>query len=222
MVPLARPTGGTLFLDEIGELPLELQPKLLRVLENKSYRRVGGTEELPANVRIVTATHRELSQMVKERKFREDLFFRLFVLPMVISPLRTRMEDLELLVEVFLREFSPPGTPKKIHPEALKKLRAHPFPGNVRELRNVLLRGVVLSKGEEIGAEDLLFPENFSKENDLDIPLGLVKLEEMERKMVQRALTVHSWNKSQAAESLGIAKSTLFAKIKLYGLEEKR
>ncbi len=215
-------SGGTLFLDEIGELPLELQPKLLRVLEDKTYRRVGGMEEIAADVRVVAATHRDLSDLVKTGKFREDLFFRLFVLPIQVPPLRARLEDLQLLVEDFLKEFSPPGSAKKITPLAMEKLKSHRFPGNVRELRNVLLRGVVLAQGEEIDEQDIRYPENFSENPDKWEPMGLEKLEELEKRMVLKALNTHEGNKSKAAEALGIAKSTLFAKIKLYGLEEKR
>ncbi len=209
--------GGTLFLDEIGELPVELQPKLLRVLENRRYRRVGGDEELNADVRIVAATHRDLAAAVREGRFREDLFFRLFVMPMFLPPLRDRREDLPLLCEQFLREFST-ASPKRLGAEALDKLKQHDYPGNIRELRNVLLRAVILAKGETLKAEDIVFPQEFGGGRGV----ALETLEEMERRLVLKALTAAAWNKAKAAEALGVAKSTLFAKIKLYDLQEPR
>ncbi len=211
--------GGTLFLDEIGELPLELQPKLLRVLENSSYRRVGGHQELKANVRVVAATHRDLAKLVKEKRFRQDLFFRLFVLPIQIPPLRERLDDLNLLIKVFLKEFSPNETTKTLSSDALEKLKNNLYPGNVRELRNVLLRSVILSNQNEIGAEDILFPHEALSENQ-GSELALEKLESMEQRLIHQTLKSCKWNKTLAAKSLGIAKSTLFTKIRLYGLEE--
>jgi len=214
--------GGTLFLDEIGELPLELQPKLLRVLENKTYRRVGGQEELRTDVRIVAATHRDLATLVKEKKFREDLFFRLFVLPIIVPALRDHREDIPLLANTFLREFSPAGVTKTLSVKALGKLKAHAFPGNIREFRNILMRSVFLSTQKEIRGEDILFPENLAGPSRREfIFSGIEKLEDMEKKLVLKALLAHDWNKARAAESLGIAKSTLFSKIKIYDLESK-
>lgn len=214
--------GGTLFLDEIGELPLELQPKLLRVLENHQYRRVGGSDELHSDARIIAATHRDLSAMVRNKKFREDLFFRLFVLPLSVPSLREHLEDLPLLVQTFLEEFSP-GVPKSLSSEALKKLLGHGFPGNVRELRNILLRASLMSRGDEIQVEDILFPESLSGVGESEeFPFkGIEKIEEMEKVLILKALQAHSWNKAQTAKSLGIAKSTLFSKIKVYQLESQ-
>lgn len=215
--------GGTLFLDEIGELPLDLQPKLLRVLENRSYRRVGGSEEIASDARIVAATHRDLAELVRQKKFREDLFFRLFVLPLSVPSLREHLEDLPLLVECFLEEFSP-GSVKPLSAGALEKLKSHSFPGNVRELRNVLLRASLLAKSEVLKAEDIIFPESFSDESEevQNKFQGIEKIEEMEKQLILKSLIAHQWNKAQAAQSLGIAKSTLFSKIKLYQLEEMR
>ncbi|MDX1386092.1 MAG: sigma 54-interacting transcriptional regulator [bacterium] len=213
--------GGTLFLDEVGELPLDLQPKLVRVLENKTYRRVGGSEELRAEVRVVAATHRNLAKLVQEKKFREDLFFRLFVLPIPVPALREHAEDIPLLAQNFLKEFCPPGQNKRLSQTAASKLESYTFPGNIREFRNVMMRAVLLSQGEEIQEEEIIFPEGVGgeetapQENFKDIET----LEAMERKMVEKALKHHKWNKAKAAEALGIAKSTLFSKIKLYGLE---
>ncbi len=215
--------GGTLFLDEIGELPLDLQPKLLRVLENRTYRRVGGSEELNSDVRIVAATHRDLAELVRQKAFREDLFFRLFVLPLPVPRLRDHLDDIPLLTETFLKEFSPTGA-KPLTVDASQKLRNHPYPGNVRELRNVILRASLMARGKQIEAADIVFPDNFNEAGQDDVLLfqGIERLEEMEKKLILQSLVAHKWNKAQAAQSLGIAKSTLFSKIKLYQLEQNR
>jgi DNA-binding NtrC family response regulator/pSer/pThr/pTyr-binding forkhead associated (FHA) protein len=215
--------GGTLFLDEIGELPLGLQPKLLRVLENKTYRRIGGAEELRSEVRIIAATHRDLAAAVQENRFREDLFFRLFVLPIHLPPLRERKEDIPLLVRSFLEEFSTSSTAKVLSPAAMARLMEHPYSGNVRELRNVLLRSMILSPGNKIDAQDLSFPQDFNKYSPRSQSLSspLERLEDMEKRLILKALTTHNWNKARAAEALGIAKSTLFSKIKLYQLQDQ-
>ncbi|HKY62368.1 MAG TPA: sigma 54-interacting transcriptional regulator [bacterium] len=213
--------GGTLFLDEVGELPLELQPKLLRVLENRTYRRVGGIEELSADVRVVAATHRDLAKAVQEKRFREDLFFRLFVMPVYLPPLRDRKEDIALLCESFLKEFASGSGVKELSPAGLARVREHLFPGNVRELRNLLLRAMILASGPQIEPQDLVFPnETGSVAPSAGVPLE--SLEEMEKRLVLKALMASSWNKARAAETLGVAKSTLFAKIKLYGLKDPR
>jgi DNA-binding NtrC family response regulator len=217
----AQARGGTLFLDEIGELPLDLQPKLLRVLESRTFRRVGGSEELDADIRVVTATHRDLAERVKSKQFREDLFFRLFVFPLAVPALRERLEDIPLLAKSFLKEFSPGPLVPRLSDAALEKLMGHAFPGNVRELRNILLRGILFADGREIPAKALAFPQEFSTPGKKeDTFAGVQTLEAVERKMIERALSAHRWNKAQAAESLGVAKSTLFSKIRLYDLKD--
>jgi DNA-binding NtrC family response regulator/pSer/pThr/pTyr-binding forkhead associated (FHA) protein len=217
----AQAKGGTLFLDEIGELPLDLQPKLLRVLESRTYRRLGGSEELSSDVRVVAATHQDLAERVKAKQFRGDLFFRLFVFPLAVPPLRERLEDLPLLAKAFLKEFSTGSAVPRLSEAALKKLTGHDFPGNVRELRNILLRGLLFAEGREIPAKSVAFPDDFSSPQRRDDTFaGVQKLETVERKMIERALLVHQWNKAKAAESLGVAKSTLFTKIKLYDLKD--
>ncbi len=212
--------GGALFLDEIGELPLSLQPKLLRVLENQTYRRVGGVEELRADVRIIAATHQNLAKLVQERKFREDLFFRLFVLPISIPALRQRTEDIPRLCEHFLKEFSITERSKSLTDEALNKLVEYPFYGNVRELKNVLLRAVVLSRKDQIKPEEIVFAYDATQQPAENVGTSLETLEAMEKKLVLKALAANKWNKARTAEVLGVAKSTLFAKIKLYDLKE--
>ncbi len=203
--------GGTLFLDEIGELPLELQPKLLRVLENRTIRRVGGDSDISINVRVVAATNRVLVDEVKKGKFREDLFYRLFVIPLFISPLRERKGDIPLLADFFAKNSGGAGG-KKISKKACDALTNYPWPGNVRELKNVILRSLVFCPHETLEAEHL----EFSAESRSG--LSPVNLEEAEKEKISQALVQSGGNKSKAAELLGIAKSTLFKKLREYGL----
>jgi DNA-binding NtrC family response regulator len=208
--------GGTLFLDEIGELPLELQPKLLRVLEDRRYRRVGGTQEIEADVRVVAATHRSLETQVQQGRFREDLFFRLYSVPIALPPLRERREDVPLLAAHFLtalQEGVGEGERKCLSPEADAALAAHPWKGNVRELKNVLMRSLLFAPGDTIGPEDLLFL-NAEAEEKNDVLKGA------EREALVKSLREHGWNKRRTADTLGIAKSTLFEKIRKFGIKD--
>ncbi|MDO8462615.1 MAG: sigma 54-interacting transcriptional regulator [Deltaproteobacteria bacterium] len=205
--------NGTLFLDEIGELPLKLQPKLLRVLEQKAVKRVGGQQEFPVSCRIVTATHRNLKDEVKKGSFREDLFFRLHIIPLTVLPLRERREDIPTLVRHFLDEQGKNSL--QLSAAAEKGLIEYDWPGNVRELRNSLTRAVLLTKGREIQLEDLQFMEDSSNHGDSPDP----SLRSAERDVILNKLKETGWNKTRAAEELGIAKSTLFKKIKEYGLK---
>lgn len=203
--------GGTLFLDEVGELPLELQPKLLRVLENQTLRRVGGDADIPINVRVLAATHRLLSDEVKAGRFREDLFFRLYVIPLNLPPLRERLDDIPLLVAHFLK-LSKVNPPKVVSTAAMQKLKNHSWPGNIRELKNVFLRSLIFCAGNEILPEHLqMMEENMSTSHSLN-------LEEIEKQKIVEALKTTEGNRARAAEMLGIAKSTLFKKIKDYGI----
>lgn len=207
-----RANGGTLFLDEIGELPLELQPKLLRVLENQTVRRVGGDDEIPVKVRVLAATHRNLAENVKNGKFREDLFYRLYVIPLFIPPLRERAEDISLLVQHFIVQSSVDSI-KKVSPAALKKLTGYLWPGNVRELKNVMMRSLVFCQQDTIMPEDIDFLMEPKKNSQDPMNLDII-----EREKIEEALDQTSGNKSQAARLLGIAKSTLFKKIKELGI----
>jgi DNA-binding NtrC family response regulator len=150
-----RANGGTVFLDEIGEMPLKAQVSLLRVLERKELYRVGGSQAIPLNIRILSATNRDLRLEVESGRFREDLFYRINVLFLSVPPLRERIEDISLLAAYFLRQQTRPGL--RLHPQVIDKLLEHSWPGNVRELRNVIERAAVLSDGEEIRARDILF-----------------------------------------------------------------
>lgn len=207
--------GGTLFLDEVGELPLELQPKLLRVLEEKKIRRVGGTQEIPVDVRVIAATHRNLETMSREGKFREDLYFRLFLVPIQLPPLRERGDDIAVLAQAFVETLQ--GEGKKLSPEALQKLADHSWRGNVRELKNVMTRSLLFSAHEKIGPEEILFLSDSGDPSLMNRP----KLETAERDTILNALKENEWNKKKTAEVLGIAKSTLFNKIKEYQIKEK-
>ena len=205
--------GGTIFLDEVGELPLELQPKLLRVLEERRFRRVGGTEETVADVRIIAATHRNLEHLSREGKFREDLYFRLFSVPIQLPPLRERSEDIPLLIDYFMETLPSGEGRKSMSSEAVKRLIDYPWRGNVRELKNVMTRSLLFVQGDELGPKDILFLSE-------NTPQARPSLESVEKEAILSALRENNWNKKGTSEALGIAKSTLFNKIKEYGIKE--
>jgi two-component system response regulator AtoC len=216
---------GTLFLDEIGDLDPALQPKLLKVLETRSFRRLGGTREISVDVRLIAATNRELSADVAAGRFREDLFYRLSVFPLTIPPLRERSrEDVLELVHAALRELQArhPASPGQLSPRALELLVGYAWPGNVRELRNALERALVLARGEERIAPEHL-PERLrapgaprAHRQDWEV----LTLEEVERRHIERTLHLTGGNRTLAAEKLGISRATLHVKIKQAGLED--
>jgi len=213
-----RAQGGTLFLDEIGELPLDLQPRLLRALDNHAVRRVGGTTDRRVDVRIVAATNRDLGALVSAKQFRQDLYFRLAAAIVHLPPLRDRLDDLPLLVPRLLRDL---GREETVIPEAtIAALRAHTWPGNVRELKNVLATALALMGGP--GAPEprhLRFVASPSEETALDrLPLGGHSLVALERAAIRQTLLTARGNKVHAAKALGIAPSTLYEKLKKYGL----
>ncbi|MGH7442442.1 MAG: sigma-54 interaction domain-containing protein, partial [bacterium] len=210
--------GGTLFLDEVGEVPLESQAKLLRVLENHEVKMLGETRGRRVDVRVVAATNRDLEREVKAGRFRKDLFFRLSVLPLRVPPLRERMEDLPLLVEALLRRLSPTRA-YRISPEALKRLLAHPWPGNVRELRNVLERAVLLAKGDELEPSDFLLEAPGSALLKAG-PFMRAKrgvLEAFEKDYVRRTLDDSGGNISQAARLAGLDRKNFQVLMKKHG-----
>ena len=208
--------GGTLFLDEIGEMPLDLQTRLLRVLENKSFRRIGGDQEIPVKVRIVAATHQSLDRLVMQKKFREDLYYRLFVLPIVIPPLRERPEDIPLIVEQFLREAAKTGPSKRLTEKAMSSLTSHPWRGNVRELKNCLQRVLLFS-------DDVI--EQYLVENVLadSIPMQEdgERVSRQEREVILRTIRECQGNFTAAAKKLGISRTTLHAKLKAYNMNRQ-
>ncbi|MDZ7363749.1 MAG: sigma-54 dependent transcriptional regulator [candidate division KSB1 bacterium] len=213
---------GTLFLDEIGEMPYELQAKLLRALEEKKFRRLGGRKEIAVDVRLIAATNRDARRAVKEKTLREDLFYRLAVVEIELPPLRDRLGDLPLLAQEFLQRYGAKSG-KRIHGfsrKALETLSRHSWPGNVRELRNVVERAVLLCAGRQITLSDLpkyLFDQEDSAE--IHIPLGAT-MDEAERRIILRTLAANNNNKTRAAEILGISLKTLHNKLARYRQEE--
>ena len=211
---------GTLFLDEIGEINQNVQIKLLRVLEEKKFERVGGEETIEVDVRLIAATNRDLKDAIAKGAFREDLYYRLNVVNIHIPPLRERKEDIPLLVAAFLKEFSQEnGKPiEGIDPKARLALYNYSWPGNVRQLRNSVESAVVLSKGSTLTLED--FPPNIRGETGVDtlrLSLGS-SLADMEKEVIRSTLAREGGNKSRTAEILGIGRKTLHRKIEEYGL----
>jgi two-component system response regulator HydG len=217
---------GTIFLDEIGDVPLETQVRLLRVLQEKQFERVGGEQTINADVRVVAATNRELRKMVDEGSFREDLFYRLDVIPLVLPPLRERKEDIPALVEHFMsKKCGEMNVPlKRLTNDAMNGLINYMWPGNVRELENVIERTIVLSDDSEIGlyglplAVDVSEPSGHALPN-AEIPLNKT-LDDLERKLIERAMGEAGQVKTRAAEMLGIKTSALYYKLEKYGLAQ--
>jgi two-component system response regulator HydG len=199
---------GTLFLDEIGEVVTEVQPKLLKVLEERTFRRLGGTSELRSEARVVAATNQPLAQRVQEGRFRADLYYRLQVLTLALPPLRERRDELEALA----RAFAPAGS--RLGRAALRTIERYDWPGNVRELKNTLWRAALLADGSEIEPRHLSLPEAVGS-----IATAPVTLEDAERAAITNALAATAGNRVQAAQRLGIARSTLLEKIKRMGIE---
>jgi len=216
--------GGTLFLDEIGELPLELQAKLLRALESGEIKRVGASRPMTVDARVVAATNLDLLGAVREGRFREDLYYRLCVIPLHLSPLRSRRVDIAPLAEHFVRAFSPRGQAVRLTPSALDRLQNHHWPGNVRELRNVVHRALLLRKGPVIDAPDITFDQEVNRETGIavpELPSGMTleqMLEKLERQIVEGALRRFNNNRERVAKELGVARSTLFKRLKDWGL----
>ena len=212
--------GGTLFLDEIGEIDAALQVKILRVLEERKFERVGGTETLHVDVRLVAATNRDLKQKVADGTFREDLFYRLYVVNLTLPPLRDRDGDVVLLAQHYLKslaaENGKPGL--ALAPEALDALAAYPWPGNVRELRNVIERMVVLGSGEKLTVRDL--PPSFrlaaGRAESAARPGSALR--DAERQLIEEALRKNKGSRTKAAQDLGISRRTLHRKINEFGL----
>ena len=220
---------GTLFLDEIGTMSMETQAKILRVLQDRKFMHLGGVHEIQVDVRIVAATNVDLRQMVREGKFREDLFYRLNVISIDLPALRQRKEDIPLLVEFFLRRYSDENqrSPRRLNTETLRALMNYTWPGNVRELENVIERAVVLSSGPEIGPD--LLPDQLAGrgtslpllENNGDASLFDV-MEECERHIISEMLEKCAWNQTEAADRFHIPLSTLNQKIKRLNIEIKK
>jgi two-component system response regulator HydG len=215
--------GGTLFLDEIGELPLEMQPKLLRALQERKVRPIGGNTEVAFDARIVSATNRDLESEVTEKRFREDLFYRLNVVRLDAPPLRERAGDVLLLAQHFVERFAARSgkAVRGIHAAAAEKLLAYEWPGNVRELENSMERAVALLRFEDVTIDDL--PEKIRQYRAdrlifaTDDPSAVLSLDELERRYIQRVLTLVGGNKSRAADLLGLDRRTLYRRLERYG-----
>jgi len=210
--------GGTLFIDEIGDMPLSLQPKLLRFLQEGTVERLGSAKTIKLDIRVIAATHRDLRQMVKEEKFREDLFYRLNVVNLIIPPLRERKNDIILLTEYFIKVYSQKNSKMVfgLTREAKDLLLKYDFPGNVRELENAIEAAVVLCRHEAIGVEDLplSIKETSAGLSMEDTGSLLAKLEAIEKKLIFEALEKHAGNKSQAARAMGISEKKILDRLK--------
>jgi DNA-binding NtrC family response regulator len=215
--------GGTVFLDEVGEIPLELQPALLRVLEEREIRPVGGTEYRPIDVRIIAATNRPLEAMVAEGRFRRDLNYRLNTVTVAIPPLRERREDIPLLVDHYLRANAAKGARKVggLSPDALRALLDYAWPGNVRELQHAVERACAIGRGEEIGVDDLA-PEILRPEAAGAPTANAKSIEDLERDAIMRVLAEFDGDTLRASAVLKIDRSTLYRKAKRFGIEIAR
>lgn len=216
-------SGGTIFLDEIGSMPLDMQAKILRVLEAKEFERIGSNKTISLDARVIAATNENIEEQIKSGKFREDLYYRLNVVPIEIPPLRDRIEDIELISDKILEDllFEMQLGSKTIHDKTISILQTHTWPGNVRELRNVIERAINLSPGEAIMPEHL--PKSIiakaSKEDikcEKKIPLLKDALIDREREIIEEALNISGGNKTLAADKLGIHRTALYKKINKY------
>jgi len=217
--------GGTVFLDEVGDMPPALQAKLLRFLEEKTFRRVGGVHDIEVDVRIIAASNRDIEQAVRDGKFREDLFYRLNIIPIELPPLRERGDDIELLAKHFTASFAREFR-KEIHgltDAAVEKLKSYSWPGNVRELRNAVERAVLLSKSTTLDEEDFVLGRGLDEGpslgiRDLRLPPNGVDLQEVEEQLVRQALKRANNNQSQAARLLHLSRDQLRYRMEKFGL----
>ena len=215
--------GGTVFLDEIGEISLAVQVKLLRILEQRQFERVGGTNTLSIDVRVVAATNADLEALVRQGQFREDLYYRLKVVTLDLPPLRERREDIPLLAETFLKQFAEENRkgPMRFEPETLERLKEYPWPGNVRELRHLIEQMVLLSHSSTLTPKDL--PGKYQVEPSkeyIEIPQG-TSLRSAERKIILQTLRQQGGNRTRTAEILGIGRRTLIRKLQEYGVGDE-
>lgn len=217
---------GTLFLDEIGEMPLELQVKLLRLIQEREIETIGAPNPIRVNVRIIAATHRNLEAMVEDGTFRQDLYYRLAVVPLILPPLRERPDDIPELVAIFFKKFKErlSRSDLKLSPSLLPYFATYRWPGNVRELENVVERLVVLAPGDEIAVEDL--PDFLRRERlpleaiHLELPPEGISLEAVERELVVRALQKFNWNQTKAAAYLDISRKVLIYRMEKFTLRK--
>jgi two-component system nitrogen regulation response regulator NtrX len=213
--------GGTLFLDEIADMSAQTQAKLLRVIETQQFQRVGGSRNIKVDVRIIAATNKDLEERIKNGNFRDDLYFRLNVIPITVPPLRERKEDIPLLVEHFLRMLAAEygQAPKRMTPEAMKRLMAYDWPGNIRELKNLIERLVIMTPSETITAEDINISGHAASNDYFSMKTLKDAREAFEKDFLFKKLSDNNWNISKTAEVLGIERSNLHRKIKAYGIK---
>jgi two-component system, NtrC family, response regulator AtoC len=218
-----KANGGTLFLDEIGELPIGMQPELLRVLQERTVRPVGGDVEIPYDARIITASNRDLETEVAERRFREDLFYRINVLRIDVPPLRARGNDVLFLAQHFVKQFSQQTSKNVVglSPQVAEKLMAYAWPGNVRELQSCMERAVAFARFGELTVDDLPDEIRDCKSTDLSLPgvnaHEIMTMDELERRYITRILKQVDGNKTSAAELLGVNRRTLYRKLERWG-----
>jgi two-component system nitrogen regulation response regulator NtrX len=217
---------GTIFLDEIGDMSVKTQAKILRILQERKFERVGGSRTLTVDVRVLAASNKDLEKEIDKGTFREDLYYRLNVIPIFVPPLRNRAEDIPLLAQIFLKEFAEQGDckPKRISEKAIRLLQAYSWPGNVRELKNLIERLAIMTRSEVIDANDI--PLSY-KQQKLPQEAAVLFTEEslkdarkeFEKSYIQRKLREHGGNISQAADSMGIERSHLYKKIKAFEIK---
>lgn len=222
--------GGSLFLDEVADLPLPMQVKLLRAIQEKQVRPVGAHKEVPVDARILSATHKDLAELVREGKFRQDLFYRINVIELQVPPLRERSGDIPLLVAAILERLArnAGGPLPKVSEEALRALQGYPFPGNVRELENILERAMTLCEGASIHERDLLLPETAPTPHLAELQAGVMPaasgldplLDDIEKETILHALAQTRWNKTKAARQLGISFGALRYRLQKLGLDK--
>lgn len=224
--------GGTIFLDEIGEMTPAMQVRLLRVLQDRRFERVGGTEEISVNVRVIAATNRDLGRLVRKKKFREDLYYRLNVIRIELPPLRERPEDISLLADHFAAKYARPGQPSKpVTPEAIEVLMRHSWPGNVRELENAIERATLTARGARITPADLppeigeAAPRPASIPVDISQPLPEVlkaTMRDVERQYIERALQKARGNVGRCARICGLSRRSISTKLAEYHIDKDR
>lgn len=211
---------GTVFLDEIGDIDLQVQPKLLKVLEEKRFRRLGDVRDRTVDIRLVAATHHDLARLAREGRFRSDLFFRINTITLIVPSLRDRKEDIPLLARYFLQKLSPdPDRAVELGPPAERMLQEYPWPGNIRELRNALERACLLARGRVLTPDDFRFElaeVRMDDEGD-----GEITLEAMERRHIERVLQSVGGRVDEAARKLAVPRSSLYEKLKRYGIQKK-
>jgi two-component system response regulator AtoC len=217
--------NGTVFLDEIGDMSPTLQAKVLRALEERAFRRVGGSQDIKIDVRIIAATNRPLEKLIEEKKFREDLYYRLNIITVDVPPLRDRREDIPLLVDHFLKRFSTEFKKGStdVSSDALRKLESYDWPGNVRELKNVIERAVLLGSGPVLDADDVIMGRSVAAAPDKDkklfsLPAKGLKFDDLEKDIVLQALERTAWNQTRAGELLGMTRDQIHYRMEKFGL----